>query len=141
MGREIKERLQSFIRAKGISPSAAGLMAGRSKDYFGRVDNFGSDFVADLLHHFPDLSAEWVMRGEGEMMRQAMPPQTEQFTTAIHGNINAPVNTGVNNGDMTASITPPSTDTINLLMQTIKDLRAQLKDKQLIIDLLKARKA
>ena len=65
-------RLMKYLRAKGIPPSNAetetgcsnGLIAKHAKD----ESALGSDKLEKILNHYPDLSAEWLLRGTGKMI-------------------------------------------------------------------------
>lgn len=75
----VKERLIKFIKYKGISTRSFCRAVGVSETY---VSSMRSSIQPDKLHniiaHFPELNPNWLMAGEGSMLRdsmnQLMPP-------------------------------------------------------------------
>lgn len=67
---ELKERLLMFIQSLGMTVAeferTAGLSNGYIKNFKGSL---GVDKLENLLHAFPSLSYEWLVRGEGEMTK------------------------------------------------------------------------
>lgn len=71
---EMNDRLQAFIQYKtgGRQTDFANLV-GWSPQYLGKLlrgGNFGLQPVLRLLTVFPDLSARWLLLGEGDMLQQ-----------------------------------------------------------------------
>lgn len=69
LGIKVKERLLSFIKYNGLSnlafEKACGLSNGYIRNFKG---NLGNDKLANILSAFPELSKEWLLYGEGEML-------------------------------------------------------------------------
>lgn len=70
---DIINRLKAYLAAKKLSGTALGKEVGRSpvtvNQYLsGRRQSVPCDFIADVLAHYPDLSAEWLTRGVGDMI-------------------------------------------------------------------------
>ena len=68
----VKERLQEFIKFKGISTRSFCRTVGVSETY---VSSMRSSIQPEKLHniieHFPELNPLWLMTGEGTMLRDA----------------------------------------------------------------------
>ena len=77
----MKERLEQLLAAKGytsqrfaeimgVQPSGIShILAGRNKPRF--------DFLERLLRRFPDVSADWLLLGNGPMFREVMLPGSD----------------------------------------------------------------
>ena len=72
---DVKERVILFIKSSGMSvlqfEKRCGLSNGYIKNFKG---NFGSDKLENLLNAFPNLSREWLLTGEGEMLQESCQP-------------------------------------------------------------------
>lgn len=66
-----KERLQEYLKFKGVSPTSAERTLGWGVGAFTKAKSITADRAQEFLLFFSDLSAEWLMRGEGEMIRKA----------------------------------------------------------------------
>ena len=79
---DVKERVILFIKSSGMSvlqfEKRCGLSNGYIKNFKG---NFGSDKLENLLNAFPNLSREWLLTGEGEMLKES-----SQLISSIHEN-------------------------------------------------------
>ena len=72
-----KERLLYYLDKKGVNKSAFFKSVGLSRTNFTGANltkSLSSDALVKVLTHCPDLSAEWLMRGEGSMLRQLSKP-------------------------------------------------------------------
>ena len=69
----VLERLKEYIDYRGISIAAIEKAAGMSNASLRKAiqsgNGIGTDKLEKILVLFPDLSAEWLLRGEGEMLR------------------------------------------------------------------------
>ncbi len=89
---KILGRVVEFIEAKGLSNRAfelsIGLSAGVINKQVERNGGIGSAYLENCLNVYPDLSAEWLFRGSGNMFSEqsTQPPkgiietQQEQIT-------------------------------------------------------------
>lgn len=64
-----KERLIQFLDYKGIKPTKAENMLNRGKGAITKPSSISIDKLEEFLLLFTDLSAEWLMRGEGDMLK------------------------------------------------------------------------
>ena len=66
----IKERIQQYANIKGISIYQLEKSAGMSKSSWNRTKNLSSESCANLVSIYTDLSSEWLLRGEGSMLKE-----------------------------------------------------------------------
>ncbi len=68
---EILQRIKRLIDAKGLNTNAFALRIGIAQTtlstYFTKNRYPAYETLHAILHTFPDVSAEWLMRGEGDM--------------------------------------------------------------------------
>lgn len=69
----VLERLKEYIDFKGVSiaslEKAVGMSNGALRKTIQAGKGIGTDKLEKILILYPDLSAEWLLRGEGEMLR------------------------------------------------------------------------
>ena len=66
----IKERIYSFIEYKGISIKRFEELCDLSNGYISSMrKGFGRDKLNNVLTVFPDLNRDWLLYGEGEMIK------------------------------------------------------------------------
>ena len=92
----VKERVYAFLQHKGISIKRFEEQCGLSNGYVSSMrKGFGSEKLNNVLKEFPELSREWLLYGEGEMLsttdspEAAAPPAdklTQSLTTLIDTN-------------------------------------------------------
>ncbi len=68
---EIKERLMQYLDNKGMSPTKAEQLLGWGKGALIKAKSISVDKAGEFLLLFGDLSAEWLLRGEGEMLKSS----------------------------------------------------------------------
>lgn len=64
-----KEKLKIFLDYKGISPTGLEKTLGWGVGAFTKAKSITADRAQELLLRFPDLSAEWLFRDEGPMIK------------------------------------------------------------------------
>lgn len=65
----VKERLISYLKSIPMSQKAFCYKIGASKSYItNMVSGFGRDVLFRIKSEFPDLSINWLLYGEGEML-------------------------------------------------------------------------
>ena len=66
-----KERTLRFIAYKGLSIKKFEEMCGLSNGYLNSMKSgFGSNKLAQVLTAFPELNRDWLVYGEGEMIKK-----------------------------------------------------------------------
>ena len=70
----ISERIRHFIEYRGITVKSFESAAGLSNGYVNGIrKGIGSEKLADILRAFPELNRNWLLFGEGEMLRTDAP--------------------------------------------------------------------
>ena len=76
----VKERLIEFIKYKGLSLSKFEKYVGLSNGYVYNISKgIGSDKLQRILAKFPELNQDWIISGEGEMLK------SHQERASAHG--------------------------------------------------------
>ena len=65
----VKDRIQEYIDYKGISIYRLEASAGLSKGYWAKTKSISADVVMKISRIYTDISTDWLLRGEGEMLR------------------------------------------------------------------------
>lgn len=65
----VKERISEYQGLKGYSDFAFERAVGKGRGSWHSTKNPSADFLTLIFTTFPDLSAEYVFRGEGDMLR------------------------------------------------------------------------
>ena len=82
----IVNNLHKFIEYKGISIAAFEKRIGMSNNSFRKSLNnngaIGSDKLENILKEFPELNSEWLLTGEGNMLKSSeQQPESKQNLT------------------------------------------------------------
>lgn len=64
------ERVIQYINYKGISKYKFNKELGFSNKFLDNSSNMGTDKACKILHHYPDINSEWLLTGEGEMLKK-----------------------------------------------------------------------
>ena len=77
----VKERLIGFLEYKGISKSEFGRIIGVSSAFITSMrKSIQPDKVESIAFNFPELNINWLMTGEGEMLKtEAESPKPEEL--------------------------------------------------------------
>lgn len=71
----VKERILAFVAKKGLKMKEFERMAQLSTGYVTSMrKGFGSEKLNNVLEAFPDLNREWLLYGEGEMLKNSSVP-------------------------------------------------------------------
>jgi hypothetical protein len=89
----VKQRLSEFITSLNIAPSRFEKECGLSNGYLRQLRKEPSrDKIESIIAKFPQLSIEWLLNGEGEMLRAGYTQnvtESENFTqtgnVTVHG--------------------------------------------------------
>ena len=68
----VKDRIQQYIDYKGISIYRLEASAELSKGYWAKTKSISADVVMKISRIYTDISTEWLLRGEGEMIKGEM---------------------------------------------------------------------
>jgi hypothetical protein len=77
----VKERLINYLKVKKIGQKRFALSIGRSSGYVNAISkSIQPATIHSISMHYPDLNIEWLMTGEGEMLKNTDPdkPTTNQ---------------------------------------------------------------
>ena len=66
---DVKDRINKFIVYKGISVNQFEQSIGASNGYWRKVKNISAKIVGDILRVYSELSADWIITGQGDMFR------------------------------------------------------------------------
>ena len=64
----VKEKIQEYLDYKGVTPTAAERQLNWGVGAFTKAKSITVDRAKEFLLLFNDLSAEWLLRNEGEML-------------------------------------------------------------------------
>lgn len=97
----IKDRTMLFVRCKGLTMKSFEDMCGLSTGYVTSMrKGFGAEKLNNVLNAFPDLNRDWLLFGEGPMLR------SQGQTQVIHGENNSAVQMGGTNNTYNAASLP-----------------------------------
>lgn len=66
------DRVKEFLDYKGISKYKFCKDLGFSNKFLDNSSNMGTDKARKILHHFPKLNPEWLITGNGSMLKREM---------------------------------------------------------------------
>lgn len=145
MSNDITERLNQLITAKTKTRRAFAAVMGISAV---ATDNYANgkrvpptDLLTSILRAYPDISAEWLMRGEGSMYRDKRPTTNYEIYSHSHNNSHSSFAGDYNESNGTTA----DTDALKNELQTLKEKEklyllqiAELKnDKQFLQSIIK----
>ena len=81
---DVKEKLMQYLDNKGVSPTKAEQLLGWGKGALIKAKSISVDRTGEFLLLFEDLSAEWLLRGQGEMIRTESSENTEELKAEIN---------------------------------------------------------
>ena len=85
----VKERINVFIEYKGIPIKKFEEKCGLSNGYISSMrKGFGEEKLNNVLKEFPELNREWLLYGEGEMLKSSVQEARGDNNTQIAGNSN-----------------------------------------------------
>lgn len=83
----IKDRVREFVKFKNISMSKFEEICGLSNGYVNAMRHgFGVEKLNNVLKQFPELSREWLLYGEGEMLKSGNFSQNQEKVTQNNEN-------------------------------------------------------
>ncbi len=109
------QRLKQITKTKAGSvkklAEALGISENTIEGYMRGKNKVALNFIVDVLKTYPDISAEWLLRGEGEMYRNANSGNVSNYEINSHST--------VHKGDVSGSYNNTSSD----LQQEVKTLK------------------
>lgn len=67
----VKQRLIDYLKEKHIKGVTFTSEIGVSKGYIGAISkSIGNDVLNSISIHYPDLNIEWLLTGDGDMLKQ-----------------------------------------------------------------------
>ena len=77
---KMNDRLRKFLDSKGISvrqfEQMIGSSDGKIAKFMATNSSLKSDTLSKIMEVFPQLSIEWLITGEGEMLKTAVDPSS-----------------------------------------------------------------
>ena len=67
---DIIDRIKQYLNHKGISDYRFEKTLSLSKGYINKAKNPTADILMKMCGIYTDISTEWLLRGEGEMLRE-----------------------------------------------------------------------
>nr|AIF26672.1 hypothetical protein [uncultured bacterium fosmid pJB83B9] len=79
----ITQRIKCILKEKHVTATGLAEMAGMQAVTINRqlkgTNPIGYNLIDAVLNQFPDVSAEWLLRGEGNMIKGGEPTQKTEF--------------------------------------------------------------
>lgn len=134
---EIKNCLQNAITAMGISISKAEVLCGLSHSTLSKSGDMRLSVLMTVLKNFPQISIEWLIKGEGEMFDgEGMDKQRE---SAPKSHANAPQSHETpHEGEYYLTDIHAATEKINALNEKINLMERIITGKDEVIEILKS---
>ena len=89
MEKKVYERIQIMLKNKRISANELAKILGISStsvyNYLSGEVRSPLSFAIMILESFPDVSAEWLLRGEGEMMKPTRQSHYLEMAARVNG--------------------------------------------------------
>lgn len=125
MGENTLNRIKQYIDYKGLTISSFERVVGMSNGSFAsQLKNnktIGVDKLENILTNFPDINTEWLLTGNGPMLKKN--------EKTITGEPDEPYVTKPSKDELYERIIAEQKERIRDLQRTIEDLRAQLDIK------------
>lgn len=65
---DVKERIQQYLDYKNIKVTQFEVSIGASSGYWRKTKSVSANIVSQIAGIYSDISAEWLLRGKGEML-------------------------------------------------------------------------
>lgn len=88
MSSTVKDRVRQFIKYKGLRMKDFESACGLSSGYVTSMrKGFGDEKLSNVLTAYPDLNRDWLLYGEGKMIRDSLedPPQVVHVNQNMNG--------------------------------------------------------
>ncbi len=74
---ETTNNIKNYLKRKGIPLYKFLESIGKSNGYLNSTKNFSLETIEDIINLYPDLNLEWLITGEGEMIKSSSVAKTE----------------------------------------------------------------
>lgn len=131
MDKSVKDRTIEFVKFKGITMKTFELRCGLSTGYVTSMrKGFGADKLNNVLTAFPELNRDWLLYGEGEMIKSSV-------TQTSHGD-NSPNIAGNGNNVNTSPTIDKAIDEIAEQRKLVAKSQEQIDRLLAIIEKMQA---
>lgn len=79
----IIERIKQFADFKGISIRKFCEVVGIANGAFTKIKSVGSENILKIFYAFPDINLEWLITGQGSMLKSAPPVADNKFAMEL----------------------------------------------------------
>lgn len=105
----MKDRINKVITHEGLTPSKFADILGVQRSSISHIlsgrNNPGLDFLNKVLTHFPNISGDWLITGQGNMLKKPGNPfkmptlfdKTQSGTDSNKPNVNSSINENAEN--------------------------------------------
>ncbi|CAA0235689.1 hypothetical protein NCIMB2158_520004 [Tenacibaculum maritimum] len=86
-----KENIRIFLKHKGIKAKDFCARTGLSNGFLTNNGAIGSDKIHNILKAYPEINAEWIITGEGEMLKEESLKEINKkdvYILSLQGQIN-----------------------------------------------------
>lgn len=129
----IKERTKEFVKYKGLTMTKFEQMCGLSVGYVNAMRvGFGTEKLNNVLLQFPDLSREWLLYGEGEMLKTQK--NSENTPNVVQNNQN-----GDNIQGQQVTITREENDYITIIKMQAEQIAKSQEQIDRLISIIEKR--
>lgn len=113
----VSERIKYFLRGRNIPLAEADRLMGNYVGFLKKTKNPGADYVSTFCDTFPEVSAEWLIRGSGKMLIDE-----------------SPSGSGVPTPTEPASLVSDSEPILSTIMHQLSTINSQLVEQQVLIN-------
>lgn len=94
---DVKDRIKEYIEYKGITDYRFEKDMSLSKGYINKAKNPTADILMKMCGIYTDLSSEWLLRGEGPMLKPDQPSSVYQsgMNANYQGTFTEPIHTQI----------------------------------------------
>lgn len=86
----VKDRIRDYIKHKGISERKFSMSIGVSPTYISSMrKSLQPDKMNRIVEKYPDLNLQWLMTGEGEMLRNSHVDELNVFENDTFADVNS----------------------------------------------------
>lgn len=79
----IKKRILEYCLSKGLSKRKIYLMTGIANGTLDKKTGLGEENIAKFITAFPDVSVEWLVSGQGQMLKEEKKESIIEVATTL----------------------------------------------------------